>query len=387
MPDRSPAQHGSPPDFAAAVVALPGPIDDAALAALVADHAHDAIRLHMQVPTIARYAQVVDPASHPLAAAEVAQQVLRVAMADRDRIQAELVARHPDWAPPLAAAALALDMLPPPIAAAVPVDVPAAVGPVLEDGMPRYRTGAQVAAGSYGSIHLATDRLVGAERPEPDTVVKFLAPRGGSAADWRLEARVAATVRGPCGVRFLDGGTTPTGTSYVVMERIDGRPLTAHAAAEGALPAESMAEQFRALAGAVASMHEAGHVHGDISPANVMIDRVGRLRLVDYGQGRPAAPGDTAQDVRLLATLMTWTILGYVPTARARLPRALGPVELALLRVSIAATHAPPTAAEFGDRLSAAAQRARSLRSWVLTVAVVGAVIAVLAVARFAFTG
>ncbi len=387
MPDRPPAQRGAPPDFAAAVLAMDAPIDDVALAALVADHAHDAIRLHMQVPTIARYATVVDPVSNPLAAAEVAQQVLRVAMADRDRIQAELAARHPTWAPVLTAAAVTLDMLPPPLAAGVPVEIPPAVGPTLEDGAPRYRTGTQVAAGSYGSIHLAADRLAGAERPEPDAVVKFLAPREDHAADWRLEARAAATVRGPCGVRFLDGGTTTGGVSYVVMERIDGRPLTAHAAAEGEFPAEPMAEQVRALALAVASMHAAGFVHGDVSPANVMIDRVGRLRLVDYGQGRPAQEGDTAQDVRLLATLVTWTILGYVPTERTPLPRALGPIELALLRVSIAATHTPPTAAEFGDRLSAAAQRARTVRSWLITAGAVGVVVVALALARFVAAG
>ena len=105
------------------------------------------------------------------------------------------------------------------------------------------------------------------------------------------------------------------------------------------------------------------------------------------GQGRPAQEGDTAQDVRLLATLVTWTILGYVPTERTPLPRALGPIELALLRVSITATHTPPTAAEFGDRLSTAAQRARTVRSWLITAGAVGVVVVALALARFVAAG
>jgi hypothetical protein len=71
---------------------------------------------------------------------------------------------------------------------------------------------------------------------------------------------------------------------------------------------------------------------------------------------------------------------------RTRPPRALGPVELALLRVSVATTHTRRTSPSSANACRIAHSE-RTLRSWVLTAVAVGTVLATVSVARLAFTG
>jgi hypothetical protein len=105
--------------------------DDATLAALVAADAERCVREHLMMPTIRRYAQAVDPIRNPLAAAEVAAQVVEIVRSDRDRLVARLVQRYPRWAPHLRRAALTMDLSAPVLDG---VDLPTEVGSPLADG-------------------------------------------------------------------------------------------------------------------------------------------------------------------------------------------------------------------------------------------------------------
>ncbi len=75
---------------------------------------------------------------------------------------------------------------------------------------------------------------------------------------------------------------------FIVMEFVDGVPVTQ------ALAGRPIAEQMEAFVctlHAVAALHKAGLVHRDLKPGNILVDRQGRVKLVDFGIARPADSG------------------------------------------------------------------------------------------------
>ena len=103
------------------------------------------------------------------------------------------------------------------------------------------------------------------------------------------EARTAASVRHPGIVRIFDVGSTEAGTPFIVMERLEGRPLEELVREHGALPWECAREILLQIADALGFAHSRGVVHRDLKPANVMV-RGGldapRCAIIDFGLAR-----------------------------------------------------------------------------------------------------
>lgn len=97
-----------------------------------------------------------------------------------------------------------------------------------------------------------------------------------------LERRILASLDHPGIARLLDGGTTPAGAPYVVMERVDGEPIDRHCEQHG-LSAEARVDLFLEVAAAVASAHQNLVIHRDIKPSNVLVDQRGQTKLLDFG--------------------------------------------------------------------------------------------------------
>jgi serine/threonine protein kinase len=136
------------------------------------------------------------------------------------------------------------------------------------------------------------DRLVAIKRPHP-------APEGSdSLVRFAREARVAATVSHPNLVAVYDAGTDESGP-YLVMELVDG-PSLATAPAPPSDPDRMGAE----VASALAALHGAGIVHGDVKPGNILLARDG-AKLTDFGIAR------SADDATLTRTGMTFGTPAY----------------------------------------------------------------------------
>ena len=156
------------------------------------------------------------------------------------------------------------------------------VGRIISD---RYRLEARAGEGGIGAVfrarHLLIDRIV---------AVKILQPvRRGEThhRDWFLrEARAANRVNHANIVDIYDFGDTEDGLYYLVMEYLQGEPLS-HVIARGPTPLPRAVDILEQTCAALARAHDLGVVHRDIKSDNVfLIERGGRhdyVKVFDFG--------------------------------------------------------------------------------------------------------
>ena len=107
----------------------------------------------------------------------------------------------------------------------------------------------------------------------------------GSEASLALLARerqILASLQHPHIARLIDGGTTPRGRPYLVMDFVDGQPIDVFVK-EGALKLAEVLSLFEGVCEAVGYAHRQLVVHCDIKPANVLVGADGRAMLLDFG--------------------------------------------------------------------------------------------------------
>jgi hypothetical protein len=156
------------------------------------------------------------------------------------------------------------------------------IGRVIAD---RYRLEARAGEGGIGAVyrarHLMIDRVV---------AVKILQPvRRGEThhREWFLrEARAANRVNHANIVDIYDFGDSPDGLYYLVMEYLEGEPLS-HVINRGPMPLPRALDILEQTCAALARAHDLGVVHRDIKSDNVfLIERGGRqdfVKVFDFG--------------------------------------------------------------------------------------------------------
>jgi serine/threonine protein kinase len=151
----------------------------------------------------------------------------------------------------------------------------------------RYEILEPIGLGASSTVFKARDTLIGRI-----VAIKTL-QSGLNDPAWRdrfmAEARIVGQLSHPRIVKLHDMGIDETsGAPYLVMEYVVGETLEKHIAAKKIEPQQAFA-WGAALARALAYAHEQGIVHGDIKPANIMINQDGRVMLTDFGIARFAA--------------------------------------------------------------------------------------------------
>ena len=102
---------------------------------------------------------------------------------------------------------------------------------------------------------------------------------------FRREAQAAANLSHPNIVPVFDWGED-NGTYFIVMEFIDGRPLSAILKTAGPLSAERTADIGTHVAAALGYAHKHGVIHRDVKPGNVLITDDGLVKVTDFGIAR-----------------------------------------------------------------------------------------------------
>jgi len=151
----------------------------------------------------------------------------------------------------------------------------------------RYRIEGPLGAGGVGMVFAAHDPVLGRR-----VAVKLLRPErsGAAAAGERLreEAQAMARLAHPNVVTVYDVGEHEGGV-YIAMELVEGLSLRDWLAETPRPWREVLGAYFQAGRG-LAAAHDAGLVHRDFKPANVIMGRDGRVRVVDFGLAS-AEPG------------------------------------------------------------------------------------------------
>src|SRR5688572_27288796 len=155
----------------------------------------------------------------------------------------------------------------------------------------RYKVIRFLAAGAMGEIHLARDPTLGRV-----VAIKLLkrrvAPGLALEAEARLlrEAQALAKLSHPNVVPIYDVGFHETGGQpvlFLAMEYVPGRTLRQWLRARRRTWRDVVRVAVQAGRG-LAAAHEAGLVHRDFKPDNVLVERGGRARVMDFGLARPS---------------------------------------------------------------------------------------------------
>ncbi len=148
----------------------------------------------------------------------------------------------------------------------------------------RYELNHLIARGGMAEVYRAHDRLL--DRP---VALKVLFPElsidRSFVERFRREAQNAANLSHPNIVPVFDWGED-SGTYFIVMEFIDGRPLSAILKTAGTLTAERTADIGAHVAAALGYAHKHGVVHRDVKPGNVLITDEGQVKVTDFGIAR-----------------------------------------------------------------------------------------------------
>jgi serine/threonine-protein kinase len=101
-------------------------------------------------------------------------------------------------------------------------------------------------------------------------------------ARFRRERQILATLEHPNIATLLDGGVTPDGRPFLVMEYVEGEPITTWCDARSSSIRERLA-LFRQVCAAVRHAHRNLVVHRDLKPGNIFVTSAGEVKLLDFG--------------------------------------------------------------------------------------------------------
>jgi serine/threonine-protein kinase len=157
------------------------------------------------------------------------------------------------------------------------------VGTSLRRG--KYTLDALLGLGAMGAVYAAT------HRNGMRVAIKVLHPELARVEELRSrflrEGYIANMVHHPGLVRVLDDDIDDDGSTFLVMELLEGRTLSAEWVANGhVLPLVRVAEIVDALLDVLDAIHAAGIVHRDVKPDNVFLVRGGPLKVLDLGVAR-----------------------------------------------------------------------------------------------------
>lgn len=180
-------------------------------------------------------------------------------------------------------------------------DEAAATAPEESGPIPGYRLGDELHRGGQGAVfvaeQVATRRrcavkmLLGGRFASPMQRVRF-----------EREVEVVAALRHPSIVTLYESGISTGGSPWFAMEFVEGERLD-HFVARTKPSARALVELFLRIADAIAYAHRRGVIHRDLKPGNILVDKDGVPRVLDFGLARAESERDARTDPKSGTTL------------------------------------------------------------------------------------
>jgi Tol biopolymer transport system component len=170
-----------------------------------------------------------------------------------------------------------------------------------------YEIVSLIGSGGMGDVYRAIDT-----RLRRDVALKTLPDSfsndAGRNARLRQEAQTLAALNHPH-IAQIHGIDEAGASTFLVLELVDGESLDRRIA-RGPLPVRESIQIAEQIAEALDAAHDRGIIHRDLKPANVMLDRDGRVKLLDFGLAKIFASPIAAETVA--AETQPGTLLGTI---------------------------------------------------------------------------
>ena len=164
----------------------------------------------------------------------------------------------------------------------------------------RYRLLSRLGSGGHGEVWRARDERLGR-----DVAVKVLRPELADDEDvqarFRAEARAAGGLRSPGIAAVFDFAEGDQG-AWLVMELVDGVPLSQVLRSAGRLPVDRTLDVVEQAAAALQVAHDGGVVHRDVKPGNLLLRADGRLSVTDFGIASAAGAAPLTRTGQVVGT-------------------------------------------------------------------------------------
>ena len=173
----------------------------------------------------------------------------------------------------------------------IAIDRPAVPAINVGSKIGRFYIEKKLGSGGMGTVYLARGQEIGAKQ----VAIKTLhTPNAGDAVTGRFyrEREILANLQHPNIAKLYEGGTDQNGTPFLVMEYIEGEPVTTYCD-QHRLSLESRMRLFIKVCEAVDDAHQNLVVHRDIKPGNILVDRSGTPKLLDFGIAKLLDPLNT----------------------------------------------------------------------------------------------
>jgi eukaryotic-like serine/threonine-protein kinase len=146
--------------------------------------------------------------------------------------------------------------------------------------------------GLYGEVYRCQDTV-----HKRDVALKILQPESGyrdesMVSQFHQEALIIGSLRHPNIIEVYDSGIENE-VHYIVFEFLDGRPLS------GPLAVRELTLVAAQIASGITALHNAGIVHNDLKPGNLIITTDGRVKIIDFGIAQKLTP-EMAEDTHKL---------------------------------------------------------------------------------------
>jgi tetratricopeptide (TPR) repeat protein/predicted Ser/Thr protein kinase len=156
-----------------------------------------------------------------------------------------------------------------------------------------YRVTGMLGEGGMGVVYLAERADLGSQAAVKVLRDAWLSP--ARRTRFASEQRTLAQLSHPSIARLFDAGTLADGTPWIVMEYVDGVPLTAYCTMRESSVAQRLA-LFRAVCDAVQYAHGNLIVHRDLKPSNILVTADGVVKLLDFGIAKQLDRADAPPD-------------------------------------------------------------------------------------------
>lgn len=167
----------------------------------------------------------------------------------------------------------------------------------------RYVLSRRIAGGGMGDVWRAHDQVL-----DRAVALKLLRSEyldePAFLARFRAEARLAGLLDHPGIAAVHDYGEVdgPGGAAWLVMELVEGQPLSRILAQHGALTPEQALDVIGQTACALQAAHDAGVIHRDVKPGNLLVQPDGVVKITDFGIARAAGAAPLTRTGTVLGT-------------------------------------------------------------------------------------